>query len=149
MAFTYSGDPSASARDAVRFLLNDTVSPGELADAEINWLVSQNPNVYRAAATGARRLAAQANEGVASKTVGSFTLTYSERATKWLDLAAALENQAKKGVGSTIAPYSGGISKTDKELTADDEDFDKPWFYRDMFDNPGSETPYQYPRSST
>lgn len=148
MAFTYSGDPSASPRDAVRFLLDDTTAPGEMSDAEIQWLVTQQPNIYRAAATGARRLAAVANDNVASKTVGSLTLTYSERATKWLELADALEEQAKKGLGSAIMVYSGGISKADKELVAADDDFDKPWFSREMWDNPGSETEYSYPRST-
>lgn len=150
MSFTYGGDPAASSRDAVRFLLNDTSSASpEMQDAEVEWLVAQKPNVYRAAALGARQLASQANNSVASKTVGSLTLTYSERATKWLELAKALDGQANKGVGSTIAPYSGGISKSDKEVKASEDDFDKPWFYRDMWDNPGSETDYTYPRSST
>ena len=147
MAFTYSGNPASSSRDAVRYLLHDTSTAAPfMNDAEIEWLVSEKPNVYRAAAQGARQLAAQLNDNVASKTVGSLTLTYSERATKWLDLAKSLENQANKGAGSAIRPYSGGISKTDKELNASDTDTDEPWFYRDMWDNPGSETPYNYPR---
>jgi len=150
MSVTYSGDPSASSRDAVRFLLNDTsTSNAEFQDAEIAWMVSEKPNVYRAAAQGARRRAAEANEGVASKTVGPLTLTYSQRAANWLKVAESLESQADKGAGSTIMPFSGGISKTDKELVASDDDFDKPNFYRGMFDNPGAETEYSYPRSST
>ena len=150
MAFTYSGDPSGSDRDAVRFLLEDTVeASASFNDAEVAWLLSQKPNVYRAAAQGARRKAAEAAEGVASKTVGSLTLTYSERATKWLDMAKSLEAQANKGTGSAIAPYSCGISKIDKELVAADDDFDKPDFYRGMWDNEGTETEYTYPRSST
>ena len=150
MAFTYGGDPSASTRDAVRFLLNDTVeATHDFEDAEIAWLVSQQPNVYRAAALGARAKAAQETGSAASKTVGSLTLTYSETATKWLDLAKSLEGQANKGLGSAIAPYSGGISKADKELVASDTDMTDPFFYRDQFDNPGAESGYDYPRSST
>ena len=150
MAFTYSGDPASSNRDAVRFLLDDTNSTAaEFQDAKVAWMLAQKPNVYRAAAQGARRRATQATEGVASKTVGGLTLTYSERATKWLDIAESLEAQANKGAGGAIAPYSGGISKIDKELVASDDDFDKPDFYRDMWTNPGSETEYSYPRSST
>lgn len=150
MAFTYSGNPATSSRDAVRYLLNDTSTAAmEMNDAEIEWLVSEKPNVYRAAAQGARQLAAQANNSVASKTVGSLTLTYSERAQKWLDLSKALDAQANKGSGSAIRPFSGGISETDKEQVASDSDFDKPWFYRDMWDNPGADTPYTYPRDTT
>lgn len=146
MAFTYSEDPASSSRDAVRFLLNDTVeASASFNDAEINWMATQDPNPYRAAATGARRKAAELNDGVASKTVGALTLTYSERATKWLDLAKALEQQAKLGKGGGFAAYSGGISKTDKEQEASETDWDKPWFYREMWDNYGSDT--DYPRS--
>jgi hypothetical protein len=150
MSFTYSGNPATSSRDAVRFLLND-ISTGnqQMNDAEVEWLVVQKPNVYRAAAQGARQLSAQQTDNVASKTVGSLTLTYSERAQKWLDLADALDAQASKGLGSAIMPYSGGISETDKEQIASEDDFDKPWFYRDMWDNPGADTPYNYPRDTT
>jgi hypothetical protein len=149
MAFTYSGDPASSSRDAVRFLLNDTsTASAELNDAEVEWLVAEQPNVYRAAAQGARQLATQAANGVASKTVGSLTLTYSERATKWLDIADSLDDKAKKGLGSAIAAYSGGISKMDKEAIASDTDFDEPWFYRDMWDNPGADTAYAYPNGT-
>lgn len=148
MAFTYGEDPANSNRDAVRFLLRDTEeSTAAFNDAEIEWLLLQKPNVYRAAALGARTKAAEANDDVASKTVGSLTLTYSERATKWLDLAESLESQADKGIGSSFAPYSGGISKTDKELIASDEDMTEPDFYRGMMDNPGSGYDYDYPRS--
>jgi hypothetical protein len=150
MSYTYSGNPASSSRDAVRYLLNDTSTGSmEMNDAEIEWLVAEKTNVYRAAAQGARQLAAQANNSVASKTVGSLTLTYSERAQKWMDLAATLETAANKGLGGAIRPYSGGISKTDKEQVASSDDFDKPWFYRDMWDNPGSDTPYNYPLNST
>ena len=149
MSVTYSGDPSSTPRDAVRFLLRDTsTANAEFQDAEIEWLVEEQPNVYRAAANGARAKAAEASDSLASKTVGSLTLTYSERATRWLDIAKALDAQASKGLGSAIQPFSGGISKSDKELTSEEDDFDKPYFYRGMMDNPGTDTPYTYSDSS-
>ena len=145
MSVTYSGDPSATPRDAVRFLLRDTsTSDAEFEDAEIEWLVSEQPNVYKAAANGARAKAAEASDSLASKTVGSLTLTYSERATRWLDIAKTLDAQANKGLGSTIQPYSGGISKSDKEATASEDDYDPPFFWRGQFDNPGAQTDYTY-----
>lgn len=50
--WTYSGDPSASAKDAVRFLIADTdVDNQLLRDAEITWaLAEHDQNVRRAAA---------------------------------------------------------------------------------------------------
>jgi len=143
MSVTYSGDPAASSRDAVRFLLRDTsTANAEFQDAEIEWLVSQNPNPYRAAANGARAKAAEASDSLASKTVGSLTLTYSERATRWLDIAKTLDAQANKGLGSAIHPYSGGISKSDKEAIASEDDYNEPYFYLGMMDNPGTQSEY-------
>ena len=99
---------------------------------------------------GARAKAAEVTDGVASKTVGSLTLTYSERSANYLKLAASLEAQAKVGLGGVIVPYSGGISKIDKELEAAESDFDTPYFYRGMHDAPGSDdVKYSYPRGST
>ena len=41
MTFTYSGTPSASQRDAIRFLLNDTDSTDVLLqDEEISYLIA-------------------------------------------------------------------------------------------------------------
>ncbi len=54
MTFTYSGDPSSSPADAVRFILADTVEEtAALSDAEVAWLVSQWPDEYGAAIAGA------------------------------------------------------------------------------------------------
>ena len=42
MAWTYDGDPSANARDAIRFLIGDTDTNDQLlADAEVAWVNSQ------------------------------------------------------------------------------------------------------------
>lgn len=45
MSFTYSGDPSTSTLDAIRFALGDTVEElALLQDEEINYLITQYPN---------------------------------------------------------------------------------------------------------
>ncbi len=42
MAWTYGGDPSANARDAIRFLIGDTDTNDQLLnDAEIAWINNQ------------------------------------------------------------------------------------------------------------
>lgn len=59
--YTYSADPSASPKDAVRFLCQDTdMTPGivRLADEEINWMLTQNSDVFLAAAQCADEIAA-------------------------------------------------------------------------------------------
>ena len=54
MTATYTGDPSSSTKDAVRFLCQDTdvTTAGvvRLQDEEINWVLTQQSNVFLAAA---------------------------------------------------------------------------------------------------
>lgn len=52
--YTYSGDPSTSDKDRVRFLIPDT-DPDDmlLSDTEIDWLLDENKDFYSAAAEAA------------------------------------------------------------------------------------------------
>lgn len=147
MSVTYSGDPAASARDAVRFLVGDTsTSTGLLADTEIDFLVSRwGSNTYRAAAEAARVLAAKTSDNVESKSVGSLSISKSGQSNRYLELAKSLEAQSKTGVTFAIAAYSGGVSKADKELMYADDDWEKPWFRRGMHDYPGYTDPLVSP----
>lgn len=78
MAWTYSGDPSTSPRDQVRFLLGDTKGqqPVSLSDAEIDWLLTQNgSNAYLAGANAAQQMAGgYAFLTTKARTIGDFTL---------------------------------------------------------------------------
>ena len=79
MTFTYSGDPSSSPADAVRFILADTVEEtAALSDAEVAWLVSQWPDEYAAAIAGAAMLEARyAREADSvTRTVGDLRLAF-------------------------------------------------------------------------
>jgi hypothetical protein len=52
MTFTYSGDPSTSTRNYVRFLINDTNSTDALfSDEEIAYLITEwSTNAYESGA---------------------------------------------------------------------------------------------------
>lgn len=140
MAITYSY-PGNSPRDAVRFLVGDTsTSTGRLQDAEIDWLVTTWGNTYRAAAEACRVLASRFTSQADTKRVGSLSITRSGQQARWLDLAKAYEAKARQGLTFGIEPYSGGISKSDKELTEADADWDRPWFKIGMHDHPGTDT---------
>lgn len=142
MAFTYSGDPSASSRDAVRFLLGDTVeAQAVFSDEEIAWALTQNANVYFAAAVIADSAVAQFSGGnesdVKTKTVGALSISYGskEKAEEYRALGRSL--RVRGAINSEIRPYSGGISVSDKKLEEQDTDWDKPAFARGMHDYPG------------
>ena len=79
MSFSYSGDPTTSDLDAVRFLIQDTTTPNEfLQNEEINFLLAQEVNFYMAAAAAAMTISGRTHN-TKSKKVGDLTLTFSVR----------------------------------------------------------------------
>jgi hypothetical protein len=97
MTWTYTADPAASAKDAVRFLVGDTNEDATftMQDEEILWNLAEVGNEpYRAAANSAENLAAL-YVGLATieeKTVGGLEIsrTYSDRAKRFAALANML-----------------------------------------------------------
>jgi hypothetical protein len=150
MTWTYSGDPTLSTRDQVRFLIGDTNSSTPIfQDEEIDWLLTQNTNVYLAAASAADAaasgvVAVGGNSATKTKTVGALSISYgdTEKAKDWRTLASQLRVRA--ALTRTIVPYSGGISKSDKATRQQDSDWNKPSFARGMHDYPGADLkPYE------
>lgn len=130
---SFSGDPALSDRDAVRGLIGDTDSSAwQLLDTQIDFVLTQFPNIWLAAAHCARMIAASYGRRV-QKRVGDLEINYGQLQKNYLDLAREL-----KATGDTIgiAPYSGGISHSDKHVVADNTDRVKPPFRTKQFDNP-------------
>lgn len=136
MTWTYSGDPNFSSRDAVRFLIRDTNTNDQLLqDEEISWLLSQNGNnVYKAAVASAFAVSAKFSNQAVTKTVGALSLSYQARSEHYKELATSIQNQYRS-VGATFAPYSGGISRDDKQAREAETDWDKPAFSRNIHRN--------------
>lgn len=132
--WTYSGNPAASDKDAVRHLLGDTDERDQqLSDEEIEWEVAQAGTVRSAAANAARSLAGRYSLQPSSKKVGDLAVTYGERAAMMLTLAKSLDADANLGA----IPRAGGISIADKEAVEADTDRVRPAFSRGMHDHPG------------
>jgi len=136
MPWTYGGDPQAGGtaaqqRDAVRFLaqVNDSAAkPGSaILDAEIAFVLAEEPNVYCAAARIAE-VAAGRTGGVQSKSIGGLAITYG--AQHYQDLAAALR---RRGSAYQL-PSAGGLSVSEKDAVAADQDLVRPGFMRGEFD---------------
>lgn len=79
MTWTYSGDPSTSDRDAVRFLVADTDSTDPLInDEEIAYLLAVYTEPPHAATAAARAIAAKfSRQSDQARTVGDLTLSES------------------------------------------------------------------------
>ena len=129
MTWSYSGDPSNSDLDKVRFLIGDTdQTDQQLQNEEINYLVSSEGSVNDAAIKACYTLAAKYSRQIDQK-VGQVDYKCSQRIKSYLELAKRLEDQISD---QPVAPYAGGISKSDKETNRLDDDRVKPKFTKEL-----------------
>ena len=139
MTWSYSGDPSASSLDEVRFLVGDTDSTEQLVqNEEIAYAINAEITIGLAAVRVLRALAGKYARK-ADKAVGDLRISYSQLQKSFMDLADKLEeNELSPVVGTVLkpSPYAGGISVSDKESVEDNTDRTEPSFKRGMNDNP-------------
>lgn len=110
--YSYSGDPSTSNKDAVRFLCQDTdvVTQGaaRLADEEINWtLTNVTNNVLLAAALCADAIAAYWAK-VQNTRIGPLNIQRSQAVTFYQAVAAELRRMASRFSGAVAVFYPVG-----------------------------------------
>lgn len=126
MSFSYSGDPSSSVLDAIRFEIQDTNAAAPLLDdGEIKYAIREGApstplsqgEVFAAAARCcealARRFAAQADTQF-----GSIKTTYSKQAEVYAERAIELRKRAQ----GSHAPFAGGLSVSEKESRESETD---------------------------
>lgn len=107
--YSYSGDPSTSSKDQVRFLLNDK-GPDTwlLSDEEIAWSLTQDTNVFMAAALNAEQIASYYSSRT-DKTIGPLTIRNGDKAQSYTSLARRLRimaGQYAKGVAVVMTQSS-------------------------------------------
>src|SRR5690606_25432890 len=130
VTWTYSGDPSSTDRDAVRFLIGDTdTDDPQVSDEEIDYLLTSHGSVNAAALGAARAILARYSRLV-DKSVGDLRLSYSQRVSGYKTLVASLQQRVAMAVAT---PFAGGLSKSQKESVEDDSDRVEPAFERDQF----------------
>lgn len=131
--WTYTGDPTSSSKDAVRFLIGDTVEDDpQLQDGEILFaLTAMSANIYMAAAQCCDSIAARLSR---EETYGADGVNIGAEAMKaYQDRACNLRIQATRN--AIAIPYVGGVSVSDKIITDADGDFDQPPLGERMHDN--------------
>lgn len=139
MPFTYSGDPSASDLDRVRFQLGDTDSTDPmLQDAEIQYCIDQESSFLGAIARACEAIAQRFSREASFK-AGDLSQDLLGRAKHWSERA----DEYRKRAFSAHAPVAGGLSKSAKEAQEQDKDAVQPYFKRGMQDRtgPGSDEP--------
>ena len=104
MSFSYSGDPSKSAKDRVRWELGDTLaSSAKLSDEEITFAIENENTINAAIARCARVVATQFRQQVNVK-VGPLSYDYQKRAENWEAVAASFDEAS---AGADIAVPGG------------------------------------------
>lgn len=132
-AWTYSGDPTTSQKDQVRYLVGDTNHKDQQAfDAEINFALTQAGSLYAACALVCR--------AIASKYARDVDSVQNELRTMWSSRQKAYSDQArqfdvKASQNSFATPYAGGISLADKRQQDADPDRIRGQFNIGMDDN--------------
>lgn len=141
MTWTYSGDPSNSARDAIRFLIGDTDSTDELlSDEEIAWVNTEASGsatstdslydaAYRCCLTIASKLAREAD-----KQIGDLSVKLSQRAQAYRDQATTLQELVARE-GGVPTPYAGAITISDKDIDQENSDLYRGRFASGQFEN--------------
>lgn len=124
--YTYSGDPSSSLRDAVRFAIGDTSDTDwQFSDEEIAYLIGTGTNVELIAVACCDHLISKYAR-LASQSVGAVSVQYRERMENYQTLIGRLRR------GLAPLPFAGGISVAGKQAQEEDEDYDQPVFKRQM-----------------
>lgn len=126
MVWTYTGDPSNSERDAVRFHMQDTdVEDPLYQDEEIDYMLTQHGGVIPTAIAMLRRLLVRFARHPDIR-MGETWIYDSDRHTM---LKAALD--ALLTSRGAAAPFAGGLYKTEFEPPVTDSIYEEPAFRRD------------------
>lgn len=119
----------------VRFLIQDNITTRQLfQDDEIYWTLTQEDNVFMAAAVCCDQLIARAGS-IKAKRISEFSISYS--VAFYTFLAAQLR---ARGAGHQI-PYAGGISISDKEAQQANTDWVPAAIPRGLDNNPTAPSP--------
>lgn len=132
MSWTYSGDPSASSLDEVRFLIGDTDTTDQLLqDAEVTYAITKYTDPLQAAVSLCVQLAAKFARlvDVADDTVKA---AFSQRSKGFASLADTLKQQLMTPL---VGPWAGSFSLDYQKQVASDVSMVQPQFTIGMTDD--------------
>ena len=134
MSWSYSGDPSESSVDAIRYLIADTKEEDSFVqNEEIEWALSQtNQNLYAAASIVANALFAQFS-ALSDEEIGPLKFKYTNRAKNY-QLIALKFDKLSETKECLVGIYGGGIDTIDKESNKLDPSLVQPMFSKGITD---------------
>ena len=132
MTWTYSGDPSDSTRDAVRFMVGDTdVNDQLLSDEEIDYLVVEHGTINRISSEAARGIAAKFAR-LMTRSIGGLSADFSAKYRQYLELA---DNLMAREETYPVAPFSSGWRRDQKRAVEDELDRESTFSRKGIHDN--------------
>lgn len=130
--WTYGGDPSKSDRDAVRFMVGDTLRERPLLDdKEVDWIITRAPNLNLRAALACEALWSKFL-AISDYTVGSVSKKFSDVAGKFKERAAEFRSEAYKNARVSFPAH---LVST-KQALIDDPELAPPQFAVGLADSP-------------
>ena len=131
MAFTWTGDPSASVIEQIRWEINDIDSTNaKFQDSEIQYAYDQEHSIFNASARLCEQLQVKYSDA-ASRTMGPLKVDMSNMANLFAEKAKALRRRAT----AWAQPYVGGQSEAKEDVFEADSDLKQPIFEKGMMDN--------------
>lgn len=125
MTWSYSGNPSSSDLDAVRYLIGDTNSAKPLlSNEEIQYDLSRS-NVFGAAALSCNAVVAKLSRLADTYLDRDIRVSLSQTVKQYQSLAKNLEYKARL---STALPFCAATSVSEKTKYEENEDRVKPKF---------------------
>jgi hypothetical protein len=129
---TYGGDPSASQKDEVRYLVGDTdMNDPLLGDREIEYFLTGGTGAINAAIRCCEAIAAKFSRRC-DESVGQVRMTFSQQRDQYIKLRTDLQNRLAM---TDAQPYAGGISRSDVQQNDLNTDRVKPDFTKHMMEN--------------
>lgn len=135
MTFTYDPENITTDLAKVRTIIGDTQTGVAelLTDEQINFFLTQKPDIYLASIDSAKAIIAKLARDVDRSNIG-MSASRSQKVQHYKDLIDQLEIEATAGA----EVFAGGLS-IDAHTTAEtDTDLVQPKFIKDQDDNPGA-----------
>lgn len=122
MTWSYSGDPSTSDRDSLRFLIGDTDSNDQLLqDEELDYILATFPSLIKAQYIALSSIAAKCARLYRQET-GRIKVWAGDKYKQYKDLADQLKDDMARGIVGTPYVFAGGISHSDVQARNSDPD---------------------------
>jgi hypothetical protein len=133
MSWSYSDNPSTSPKDAVRFLIQDTIpSQPQLSDQEITYVLGLYNNAPMNAAIRCCETIMAKYARMVDQSVGQVKVSYSQRMKSYEQLLITLRNRLAT---EDTQWYMGGVNWIDKQQNAQNPSLVRPEFRKHMMEN--------------